>query len=140
MSAERAYAEVRTARRPMLRSVPVRSSKAPRAPFVVLVLLVLGVGLIGLLVLNTSLQQGSFELGELQSRTDELRDRQAQLAEEVAERSAPGALAEQAARMGMVPAEEPPRFLELPGSGAADSAPSDGDTRAAESNDAGGDD
>ncbi|TDD97731.1 cell division protein FtsL [Jiangella asiatica] len=126
MSAERAYAQVKKQRRPSLRSVPARSSRAPRAPFVVLVLLVLGFGLIGLLVLNTALQQGSFDLGELQSRTDELRDRQAQLAEDVAERSAPDALAERARRMGMVPAEAPPEFLRLPGS-AADETVANGD-------------
>lgn len=114
MSAERAYAPVATPRRPSLRSVPLRSSRAPRAPFVVLVLLVLGIGLIGLLILNTALQQGSFELGEMQSTTDELRDRQTDLADRVAARSAPDALADEATHMGMVPAEEAPRFLELP--------------------------
>ncbi|RIQ30048.1 FtsB/FtsL family cell division protein [Jiangella rhizosphaerae] len=117
---ERAYAPVAAPRRPALRSVPLRASRAPRAPFVVLVLLVLGIGLIGLLVLNTALQQGAFELGELQSTTDELRDRQTELADRVAARSAPDALAEQATRMGMVPAEEAPTFLELPGSSSGD--------------------
>ncbi|PZF80131.1 septum formation initiator family protein [Jiangella anatolica] len=114
-AAERAYAPVAAPRRPSLRAVPLRGSRAPRAPFVVLVLLVLGIGLIGLLVLNTALQQGAFELGELQSTTDELRDRQTDLADRVAERSAPDALADQANRMGMVPAEESPTFLDLSG-------------------------
>jgi hypothetical protein len=114
-AAERAYAPVAAPRRPSLRSVPLRGSRAPRAPFVVLVLLVLGIGLIGLLILNTALQQGSFELDQLQSTTDELRDRQTDLADRVAARSAPDALADEADRMGMVPAEEAPRFLELPG-------------------------
>ncbi len=119
-AAERAYAPVAAPRRPALRSVPGRASRAPRAPFVVLVLLVLGIGLIGLLVLNTALQQGAFELGELQSTTDELRDRQTDLADRVAARSAPDALADDAVRMGMVPAEDAPTFLELPGSAPAD--------------------
>ncbi|TDD69621.1 septum formation initiator family protein [Jiangella aurantiaca] len=124
-AAERVYAPVAAPRRPALRSVPPRASRAPRAPFVVLVLLVLGIGLIGLLVLNTALQQGAFELGELQSTTDELRDRQTDLADRVAARSAPDALADQATRMGMVPAEEAPTFLELPGSSSADAGGAD---------------
>ncbi|WP_116948412.1 septum formation initiator family protein [Jiangella endophytica] len=119
-AAERAYAPVAAPRRPALRSVQARASRAPRAPFVVLVLLVLGIGLIGLLVLNTALQQGAFELGELQSTTDELRDRQTELADRVAARSAPDALADQAVRMGMVASEEPPTFLELPRSSSGD--------------------
>ncbi|SDU75918.1 FtsB/FtsL family cell division protein [Jiangella alkaliphila] len=119
-AAERAYAPVAAPRRPALRSVPGRASRAPRAPFVVLVLLVLGIGLIGLLVLNTALQQGAFELGELQSTTDELRDRQTDLADRVAARSAPDSLAEQADRLGMVPAEDAPTFLDVaPGADAA---------------------
>jgi hypothetical protein len=132
MSAERAaYAPVAAPRRPSprsasLRAFPLRGSRAPRAPFVVLVLLVLGIGLIGLLILNTALQQGSFELGEMQSTTDELRDRQTDLADRVAARSAPDALAEEADRLGMVPAEEAPRFLELPGSAGTPAAGGDG--------------
>lgn len=115
MSVDRALAPGRAApapRRPALRSVPVGASRAPRAPFVVLVLLVLGVGLIGLLLLNTALQQGSFALDELEAETAQLRDRQAALAEDVAARSAPDALASRARDLGMAPAEEP-RFLDL---------------------------
>jgi hypothetical protein len=99
-------------RRPPLRSVPA-SSRSPRAPFVVLVLLVLGMGLIGLLLLNTSLQQGSFVLEELQTQAELLRDRQSTLTDEVAGRSAPDALAHQAVQLGMVTAEAP-LFLEVP--------------------------
>lgn len=85
----------------------------PRAPFVVLVLSVLGVGLIGLLLLNTAIQQGSFALDELEAETAELRDRQTTLADDVARRAAPDSLAEAARRLGMVPAENP-IFVELP--------------------------
>ena len=109
-----------SARRPPLRSVSV-PSRSPRAPFVVLVLLLLGVGLIGLLLLNTSLQQGSFELDDLQSETALLRDRQSTLADEVASRGAPDALAEQALRLRMVKTEAP-MFLQLPGSGSGAAA------------------
>jgi hypothetical protein len=95
-----------------LRLVPVRALRPRRAPFVVLVLLVLGLGLVGLLALNTSLQQGSFELTELERETALLRDRHAVLADDVARRSAPGVLAERARSLGMVP-NEAPVFLQV---------------------------
>lgn len=103
--------------RPTLRLVQGRRSTAPRAPFVVLVLGLLGAGLIGLLMLSTALQQNAFVLDEMESEMAHLRDRHAELAEQVSERSAPAALAEQARRAGMTPAEEP-EVLDLdPGTG-----------------------
>lgn len=93
--------------RARLRLVPTRALRPRRAPFVVLVLLLLGLGLVGLLVLNTSLQQASFDLTELERETALLRDRQAVLAEEVAVRSAPDALARRAQALGMVQGDEP---------------------------------
>ena len=102
----------RQALRAELRLVPARGLRPRRAPFVVLVLLVLGFGLVGLLALNTSLQQGSFELTELERETALLRDRYAVLADDVARRSAPGVLAERARSLGMVP-NEAPVFLQV---------------------------
>ena len=90
-----------------LRLVPARALRPRRAPFVVLVLLLLGFGLVGLLALNTALQQGSFELTELERETALLRDRHAVLADDVARHSAPGVLAERARSLGMVPIEAP---------------------------------
>lgn len=117
MSAERALVPGRAGRVPRriasLRILPGGSSRSPRAPFVVLVLIVLGVGLIGLLLLNTSLQQGSFALDELEAETTQLRDQQTTLADEVAARGAPTELARRARLLGMVPVEEP-KFLQLP--------------------------
>jgi hypothetical protein len=95
-----------------LRAVPSATLRPRRAPFVVLVLLLLGVGLVGLLVLNAGLQQASFELTDLERETTVLRDRQAALAEEAAQRAAPGSLADRATSLGMVP-NESPVFLRL---------------------------
>lgn len=117
MSAERALAPDGRAgarRRPALRMLPGVTSRSPRAPFVVLVLVVLGAGLIGLLFLNTSVQQGSFGLTELEAEVTQLRDRQTLLADEVAARSTPDELARRARLLGMRPVDEP-KFLELPG-------------------------
>jgi hypothetical protein len=99
-------------RRPRLRAVPRAVGRPARTPFVVLVLLVLAAGLVGLLLLNTSLQQGSFHLAELERSTAELRDRQQALAREVAVLEAPGGLARRAASLGMVP-DTSPAYLRL---------------------------
>jgi len=95
-----------SAGRPGLRLLPGGRTGAPRAPFVVLVLLVLGAGLVGLLLLNTNLQQSSFELRDLEQDTRLLRDRHAELTRQVAELAAPEELASRADALGMVPAQE----------------------------------
>ena len=92
--------------RPGLRLLPGGRSSAPRAPFVVLVLFVLGAGLVGLLLLNTNLQQSSFELRDLQQETRLLRDRHAELTRQVAQSAAPEKLAGRAEDLGMIPAQE----------------------------------
>ena len=92
--------------RPGLRLLPGGRTGAPRAPFVVLVLLVLGAGLVGLLLLNTNLQQSSFELRDLEQETRLLRDRHAELTRQVAQLAAPEELASRADALGMVPAQE----------------------------------
>jgi cell division protein FtsB len=94
--------------------LPGGSSSAPRAPFVVLVLLVLGFGLVGLLALNTALQQGSYALTELEAETTQLRDDATTLADEVAAREAPAELARRAQQLGMVQIDNP-RFLVVDG-------------------------
>ena len=92
--------------RPGLRLLPGGRTGAPRAPFVVLVLLVLGAGLVGLLLLNTNLQQSSFELRDLEQETRLLRDRHAELTRQVAQLAAPEELASRADALDMVPAQE----------------------------------
>jgi hypothetical protein len=79
---------------------------------VVLVLFLLAAGLMGLLVLNTSLQQGSFALTDLEQQTAALRDRHSELVGDVANRSEPGALASRARQLGMVSGENL-RFVRL---------------------------
>lgn len=74
-----------------------------RTPFVVLVVGLLGGGLLSLLLLNTALNQGSFELGKLQKREDQLTDDKEALQRELDAKAAPGELARRAQEMGMVP-------------------------------------
>ncbi|WP_328687395.1 septum formation initiator family protein [Streptomyces caniferus] len=84
---------------------------AARTPFVVLIVVLLGSGLITLLLLNSALNQGSFELSKLEKKTDELTDEQQALQQEVDAYSAPGALERRARRLGMVPGGSPAFLL-----------------------------
>ncbi|MEU1664083.1 septum formation initiator family protein [Streptomyces sparsogenes] len=88
---------------------------ARRTPFVLLVVVLLGSGLIALLLLNSSLNQGSFELSRLEKQTTELSDERQALQQEVDRLSAPDALERRARRLGMVPGGSP-AFLNPDGS------------------------
>ncbi|MFB4197573.1 FtsB family cell division protein [Streptomyces carpaticus] len=102
--------------------VPAGRGSAARTPFVLLIVLLLGTGMLGLLLLNASLNQGSFELSELRRQSQELTDEQQALQAEVDAFSAPGALAERARDLGLVPAG-PPAFLDRDGTVRGEPAP-----------------
>nr|WP_241266085.1 septum formation initiator family protein [Streptomyces boncukensis] len=87
--------------------VPGGGSSAARTPFVLLVVVLLGSGLLALLLLNASLNQGSFQLEKLQKETDELTDQQQELQQEVDGYSAPDALEKRARELGLVPGGNP---------------------------------
>jgi hypothetical protein len=74
---------------------------------VLLVLVLLSGGLIALLMLNTVLNQESFQLTRLQKQTSRYTDQQQGLQQQLDRMSAPSALAEQARRLGMVPGGDP---------------------------------
>ncbi|WP_320773858.1 septum formation initiator family protein, partial [Streptomyces sp. CRN 30] len=81
--------------------------QAARTPFVLLVVLLLGGGLIGLLVLNSALSEGSFQLDDLEQETKELTDEEQALQRDVDAYSAPQALQRRARELGMVPGGDP---------------------------------
>ncbi|MFJ7767165.1 septum formation initiator family protein [Streptomyces sp. NPDC097107] len=81
--------------------------QAARAPFVLLVVVLLGGGLIGLLVLNSALSEGSFQLDDLKQRTKELTDEEQALQRDIDAYSAPRALQRRARELGMVPGGDP---------------------------------
>ncbi|MGW1894813.1 septum formation initiator family protein [Streptomyces sp. NPDC002004] len=91
----------------LARLLPSGSSRAARTPFVLLVVALLGGGLIGLLILNSSLNEGSFQLSELKKQTTELTDEQQELQRAVDSYSEPGALERRARELGMVPGGDP---------------------------------
>lgn len=78
--------------------------RAGRASFVFLVLVVLSLGLVVLLVVNTALARNSFTVSELQRTNVELAERTQALQEELARASSPAVLAKSARRLGMMPA------------------------------------
>jgi hypothetical protein len=92
--------------------VPRSARNTPKVPFVALVLLVLGSGLVGLLVLNTSLQQGAFYEASLQDKQNALATKQEDLRLKIAALRDPQRLADQARSLGMVPNLNP-AFIHL---------------------------
>ena len=110
----------------LARLLPAGAGQAARTPFVLLVVLLLGGGLIGLLVLNSALSEGAFRLDDLQKDTKSLTDEEQALQRDVDAYSAPDALQRRARELGMVPGGDP-AFLDPDGTvkgvpGAAGSA------------------
>ncbi|MFF1473348.1 septum formation initiator family protein [Streptomyces mirabilis] len=99
----------------LARLLPAGGGQAARTPFVLLVVLLLGGGLIGLLVLNSALSEGSFHLADLQRDTKSLTDEEQALQRDVDTYSAPDALQRRARELGMVPGGDP-AFLNPDGS------------------------
>ncbi|WP_369245989.1 hypothetical protein [Streptomyces sp. R41] len=91
----------------LARLLPVGAGQAARTPFVLLVVLLLGGGLIGLLVLNSALSEGAFRLDDLQKDTKSLTDEEQALQRDVDAYSAPDALQRRARELGMVPGGDP---------------------------------
>ena len=100
--------------RPHLRMVsPLRPERASRGVFALVVTGLLGVGMILILVINTSLAQGAFTISELQAEQATLSQQEQTLSEQVAAAAAPENLEQQARSLGMVPSENPV-FLSVP--------------------------
>jgi hypothetical protein len=75
------------------------------AAFGIVCAILLAAGLIGLLLLNTALAQGSFTLHDLRATSDQLTDTEDSLTQSLERSKSPANLAEKAASMGMVPAQ-----------------------------------
>jgi hypothetical protein len=108
----RALRPVSSLPRPRLTVVSRMAPRAPRVPFVVLVLSVLIGGLVGLLLLNTGLQQGAYVATDLRQASADLVVQQQRLELEVAALREPQRVASEAQALGMVQ-NDSPAFLEL---------------------------
>lgn len=90
--------------RPRLRGLPAPSVRAiARVPFAGLMILLLAVGMAGLLVFNTYLQDQAFQLRRAQTQAAALGDRLSDVEAQVNEAEAPAQLAGRATELGMVP-------------------------------------
>jgi len=95
-------------------SVPSRRSAASsRAPFVVLVLVLAIGGLIGLVLLNTAVNENAFRLHDLDTKQEQLDTEEQRLQQALENQESPEKLAERAEKMGLVPAGDP-GFVVLP--------------------------
>jgi cell division protein FtsB len=94
--------------------LPGAQPTAPRAPFVLLVLALLGGGLVLLLLLNTASAADSIRQHQLQRQISGLQLREQEMQRRMADLQAPGALAEQARKLGMVPSGEPGFLVLMP--------------------------
>jgi len=97
---------------PRLRVVSGAPLRRSGAAFGIICATLLAIGLVGLLVLNTSLAQGSFTLHALNATSDQLSDTQAVLTQSLDASRSPANLATRASGMGMVPSDSA-AFLRL---------------------------
>ncbi|MDQ7904517.1 hypothetical protein RB614_08270 [Phytohabitans sp. ZYX-F-186] len=97
---------------PWLRVAPPLPVAVPRAPFIALILVVVVGGVLGILVVNTKINENAFRLSELRERQTSLDVQEQQLKQEIARAEDPGNLTAQAHRLGLV--EGTPVQIRLP--------------------------
>ncbi len=89
-----------------------RPQARPRAPFVLLLLGLLGGGLICLLLINTTLAQGSFQIQAMQQKNTALTQQVQALQQQTTQQESPASIAARARQLGMQPAGRL-RFIDL---------------------------
>jgi hypothetical protein len=92
---------------------PLRPERASRGVFALVITGALGLGLVGMLLINTTVAQGAYTLSELKGQQRELNQALATLTEQVEAVGAPAVLEANARALGMVPSETPV-FIEVP--------------------------
>jgi hypothetical protein len=96
-----------------LRAVAQPAARLARFPFLLVLIGIFGIGMAGLLMLNTTLQSQAFESRTLNRRATELAYAQADLDNQLDALAAPQELARRASELGMRP-NPFPAFLVLP--------------------------
>ncbi len=104
--------------RPALRAVQINPMRVSRALFIAFLTVVLGVGMVGVLVLNTTIQQRQSEITKAQRQADDLAYKQASLTATVEQLRSSSDLATRAWAMGMRPNPHP-AFVQLGAAGEA---------------------
>jgi len=104
----------RSTQSPRLRVVSAARHTRSRAGLVVACLALLVLGLVGLLLLDVSLERGAYDLQAQGQRAEQLREQAQKIRSEIVEQEAPQNLEQKARQEGMVPAPGAPVFV-LPG-------------------------
>ncbi|MGJ3507327.1 hypothetical protein [Enemella sp. A6] len=86
-----------------LRAVAERTARVSRLPFLLVMASVLGLGLLGLALLNTQLQNQAFEMRQLHREQARLANYEAYLSARIDEAGSPSGLATKASALGMRP-------------------------------------
>ncbi|WP_173054249.1 hypothetical protein [Phytohabitans houttuyneae] len=87
---------------PWLRVAPPLPVVVPRAPFIALILVVVVGGVLGILVVNTKINENAFRLSELREQQASLDVQEQQLKQEIARAEDPGNLTAAARKQGLV--------------------------------------
>ncbi|MFK3982115.1 hypothetical protein ACI2K4_17270 [Micromonospora sp. NPDC050397] len=98
---------------PRLRVAPPLPVSVPRAPFVGLILAMVVGGVLGVLVVNTKINENAIRLDKLEKEQATLDLQQQQLDREIADAKAPGNLVAEARKLGLVDSGRP-AFIRLP--------------------------
>jgi hypothetical protein len=92
------------ATRPSVRPATGRiRARRPRAPFILLLVGLLGGAMISLLVISTTLAEGSYQITSLQQQNTSLARQEQLLTQQVAQASSPSQIAQEAEDLGMQP-------------------------------------
>ncbi|NKY97733.1 hypothetical protein [Nocardiopsis alborubida] len=120
--AGKAPARPKRAARPPAKSAPAPAGRtrsgggtqgrAPRIPFVLLILFLLGATLVSLLVLRSVVAEEAFAISNLQEENQELSYAEQQARRDVAELESAERISDEAEAMGMEQGGEPPLFLD----------------------------
>ena len=89
--------------RPALRPLATPSGRMARLPFLIVLIAAFGLGMAGLLLLNTTLQNQEFEARRLNSQASQLTYVQDDLESQLQTVSSPGSLAQKAYAQGLRP-------------------------------------
>ncbi|MEJ3747711.1 hypothetical protein WEI85_42065 [Actinomycetes bacterium KLBMP 9797] len=95
-----------------LRVAPPLPVSVPRAPFVALILVVVVGGVLGILMVNTKINENAFRLEKLQQQQDALNVKEQELERQIAQAEDPGSLMAAARTLGLVQGQ--PALIRLP--------------------------
>ncbi|MCW3843252.1 hypothetical protein ONA70_24420 [Micromonospora yasonensis] len=98
---------------PRLRVAPPPPVRVPRAPFAGLIVVLVVGGVLGILAVNTKINENAFKLEKLQQQQAKLDVDQQQLEKEIADQKAPGNLTANARKLGLVESDDP-AYIRLP--------------------------